>query len=342
MQEALYHPHYGYYAKKVRGIGAGGDFSTSVTLHEALPRALAAWAAACRHEVWLAAGGWHVIELGGGGGQLASGFLRALGWFGRRRVRYHLVEISEPLRALQQKNLRNFAGKVQWHTDMVEAMKATEGRTIILSNEFVDAFPCVQLARCDDRETAWEEVMVEWPEASLRPLERLVPWSGGIQSSVLEPEHLSSIQGGGRVEIHHSYKLWLESWVSLWREGRLLTIDYGDVLPELYHRRPQGTLRAYAHHQRIVGPGIYANFGQQDLTADVNFTDLGSWGTALGMASTGFCTQAKFIGHWLPKRRQPRGDVTDSALDYLLDEAGVGGAFKVLEQVRQGISDTRR
>ena len=44
--------------------------------------------------------------------------------------------------------------------------------------------------------------------------------------------------------------------------------------PALYRRRPSGTLRAYAHHQRLEGREVYAGFGLRDLTADVNFSDL--------------------------------------------------------------------
>jgi len=37
----------------------------------------------------------------------------------------------------------------------------------------------------------------------------------------------------------------------------MLTIDYGDTCPALYLRRPRGTLRAYAHHQRLEGYDVY-------------------------------------------------------------------------------------
>ena len=150
MQEALYHPQFGYYANRVRRIGKEGDFSTSATLHTALPQALAAWAAAHRAEV-LRGGAWHVIELGGGGGQMAEGFLGSLGWFKLRGLQYHLIEISKPLQALQRQQLAQFSGKVRWHSEITAALDAAGGQALILSNEFVDAFPCVQLCRDNPR-----------------------------------------------------------------------------------------------------------------------------------------------------------------------------------------------
>jgi SAM-dependent MidA family methyltransferase len=63
----------------------------------------------------------------------------------------------------------------------------------------------------------------------------------------------------------------------------MLTIDYGaNSAEEIYDRRPGGTMRAYHRQQRIEGGGIYARFGRQDLTSDVNFADLVRWGEALG------------------------------------------------------------
>ena len=116
----------------------------------------------------------------------------------------------------------------------------------------------------------------------------------------------------------------------------MLTVDYGDSMPAVYDRRPRGTLRAYAHHQRIEGPAIYQNFGQQDLTADVNFTDLQVWGAALGLKTERFCTQAEFLRSWSAGTLDKMLS-TDPALAFLMDEAGPGGAFKVLEQVKTSV-----
>lgn len=323
MQEALYHPRHGYYSRRVRTVGREGDFSTSATLHPALGQAVAAWAIAHRAEV-VQRGAWHLIELGGGNGQLAAEVLRSVSWWPRRGLRYHLVEISEGLRATQQARLRRYGRRVQWHADLRSALAAAGGRALIFSNEFVDAFPCVQLVH-GPRFGEWQEVRVQWPEGARHPSETVAAWQGA-------PPDLGSgfaPSVGQRVETYQAYARWLQEGIGNWRAGRLLTIDYGDVPPALYRRKPHGTLRGYCRHQRIIGPEIYQRFGQQDLTADVNFADLQRWGEASGLQTHSLSTQTDFLHRWLPSRVN-----TDPTLDFLLDPDGAGGAFKVLEQMR--------
>ena len=335
MREALYHPRFGYYARQVRTVGAGGDFSTSATMHGALGRAVAAWAARRRAELgWRSP--WHLIELGGGGGQLADEVLRSLGWWVRRGVCYHIVERSETLRREQRARLARWA-QLAWHEDIESALRAAAGRALVVSNEFVDAFPCVRL---EWGGTAWREVRVVWPPASGTPAERCEDWQfpdrGSLRSgsTVFAPDYTASLAPGQRVEWHRAYLRWLQDWTPLWHSGCLLTIDYGDELPALYHRRPAGTVRAYHRHRRITGPEIYARIGQQDLTADVNFTDLQQWGAALGLTHAGYCDQAEFLRRWLPPGDLRRCE-HEPRLAFLLDGAGAGGAFKVLEQQRR-------
>ena len=327
MQEALYHSRFGYYARRVRVVGREGDFSTSVTLHPALGQAVAAWATAHRAEI-ARRGAWHLIELGGGSGQLAAEVLRAMPWWPRRGLRYHLVEISEGLRASQRARLHKAGRTVQWHTDVQSALSAAGGHALIFSNEFVDAFPCVQLMHGPEV-GVWREVRVCWPDDAEHPEETLAEWRG------LPPESGNEVEPavGQRVEMHLSYRRWLEAAVDGWESGRLLTIDYGDLPPSLYRRRPHGTLRAYCRHQRIAGLEIYQRFGQQDLTADVNFADLQRWGQTLGLRTGTLLTQAAFLRRWLPACVLTPAN-TDPALAFLLDTDGAGDAFKVLEQTR--------
>ena len=141
MREALYHPLHGYYSRRIRTVGRRGDFSTSATLHGALGRAVAAWAAAHRGDV-SRGGQWHLIELGGGSGELAAEIRRAVGWRAGFGLRYHLVELSPALRAEQQRRLAGWRN-MYWHTGVRSALEAAGGRALIFSNEFVDAFPCV-------------------------------------------------------------------------------------------------------------------------------------------------------------------------------------------------------
>jgi SAM-dependent MidA family methyltransferase len=87
-------------------------------------------------------------------------------------------------------------------------------------------------------------------------------------------------------------------------------------------------LRGYFRQQRVEGAEIYERAGHQDLTADVNFTDLIRWGEALGLETSPVLTQRDFVLNW-----NPNVDLRDAATAQLLDPEGAGQAFKVLEQI---------
>ena len=125
---------------------------------------------------------------------------------------------------------------------------------------------------------------------------------------------------GQWIEVHDSYRRWLTGWLPHWKAGRMLTIDYGSTAETLYRRRSRGTLRAYLMQQRLEGPEIYQNPGRQDLTADVNFTDLMNWSEPWTTARE-LRTFANFLAEHHHK--------TDPDLS---DEHGAGTAFLVLEE----------
>ncbi len=305
MERALHAPRGGYYARRIRGVGRGADFTTAPMLSPALGQAIAAWAAAALRET----GCRDLIEVGPGEGTLAAAVLRGLPWLVRRRTRLHLVESSAPL-AEKQRTL--LGRRARWHSSLAEALEAVSGRAVIYSNELVDAFPVRLFENTDD---AWREIGVQHT-AEGRLLEHLLPAADLPPSSIFQVSH----RPGQRVEVHDSYRRWLCEWMSRWRAGRLLTIDYGAPAARLYQRRPKGSLRAYLLHHRIEGPGIYENPGRQDITADVNFSDLIEW-SAPWTAGSRLVAFSDFIRPFADSR------------DPLLDPQGAGGAFQVLDQV---------
>lgn len=318
LREALYHPEFGYYARHIRTVGRRGDFATSASLGEALGTALARWISLHRLP------GGHVIEAGAGTGELARTTLRRLGPLRRLGLTYHIVETSPVLREEQRRALTPWrfmpaVMRVRWHDSMTDALAACDGRALIFSNELIDAFPCRLFERTAD---GWTEVGVRIEDGRVQ--ECAVPRE-------LPPSSAFSAEAavGDRVEVHVSAAEWFASWAGAVREARLLTIDYGDTMPALYRRRPRGSLRAYFHHQRFEGAEIYHRFGRQDLTADVNFTDLQTWTERCGWHTVALTTQAEFLA----AHGRVRAGLHDAQL---ADHTGAGGAFKVLEQTRSG------
>ncbi len=330
MRWALYDPTHGYYSRRIADIGRASDFSTSATLSPALAQAVASWAKANRGDV-TQHGRWHLVEIGPGNGRLAAEILRTFGQWLRAHVTYHLIETSVPLTERQRESLGEwsrgpFAPKLRWHADVQAALSEAGGAALIISNELIDAFPCAVLARAAETE-AWQEVGLSWDEATRRGTEVLIDLTEERSAEVL-PSTLALQPSVTRVEIHLAFRDWLQGWRRAWTKGRLLTIDYGGPVDTLYHRRPLGTLRGYFRQQRVEGVEIYERAGHQDLTADVNFTDLIRWGEALGLETSPVLTQRDFVLNW-----NPSVDLRDAATAQLLNSEGAGEAFKVLEQI---------
>ncbi len=306
MRLALFDPQHGYYSCNVRTVGRGGDFSTTATLHGALGEAIASWI-----------GTRDVIEVGGGDGSLADGVLKSLGWWRRRRTRYHMVEKSGPLAAQQRERLQKYGARVRWHEEMESALAACGGIADVFSNELVDAFPA-QVLRWDSARGRWDELAVT---------------GGGEIVAAGASDYVCDWQptDGQRIERHRSYREWLRGWVPAWSRGRMLTIDYGGEFPDLYRRRPMGSLRAYFAQMRLDEPGeFFQRAGKQDLTADVNFTDLLAWGEEAGLVGGTLMDQRAFLLACVPglEQRAQR----EPELAFLIAAAGAGGACRVLEQ----------
>jgi SAM-dependent MidA family methyltransferase len=305
MRRALHDPQRGYYARRITGVGRRGDFTTAPMLSEAPAKAVAAWAARALRET----GCRNLIEIGPGEGALSASVLKHLPWRVRWKTRLHLVETSAPLAELQKKRL---SGKALWHESPAAALAACGGRAVIFSNELVDAFPVRRFQKAAD---GWRELAVTF-DSEGNAAESLLPPAPLPESSGFSDNH----PPGQWIEVHDSYRRWLTGWLPRWKAGRMLTIDYGSTADALYHRRPNGTLRAYLLQQRLEGPAIYQNPGRQDLTADVNFTDLMDW-TRPWLAEQEVRTFATFLKN------------TASPADRdLTDESGAGGAFLVLDQ----------
>jgi len=316
MELALYHPVHGYYTRHVSAIGSSGDFSTATTIGGSLVRSVASWLKAEAKQLSMSAP--QVIELGGGTGRLAAGILKSfMPW---QRIRYQIVEVSRTLRELQERELRG--RQVRWKDSVEAALTAFRGEAILISNEFVDAFPCQRFERATQ---GWKEISLAL-EGDL--------WREAYSENCATPASSTfalNYATGQRVETRQSYRKWLTSLDPNFRRGAILTIDYGGSPEEIYHRRPGGTMRAYFRHQRIDGMGIYLRPGHQDLTSDVNFIDLKEWGEQLELETVEFITQAEFIRKWA----KPRSTNQRLADEFIADESGMGQAFKVLHQRRQ-------
>jgi SAM-dependent MidA family methyltransferase len=316
MELALFHPAHGYYTRRIRGIGKSGDFSTSTTLSSALGRAVSRWLVAeARH---LGLDPLTVIEPGVGTGALAKVILSQMRpW---SRVRYFGVDLGTESAILD----KSLSERRQFNLvdSMEAALREAKGRAIVISNEFVDAFPCRRLVRL---ETGWADIYLRYKEHQWR--EELSPAQISFACSALD----AGFTVGQTIEVHESYREWLAKTSAQLEAGAILTIDYGGRPEEIYWRRPGGTVRGYFQQERLQGIDIFRRAGYQDLTADVNFVDLQAWGDSVGLKTVDYLTQREFVGRWNPSSLKG----ADRATEFTLSEDGAGTAFKVLHQRKE-------
>jgi SAM-dependent MidA family methyltransferase len=308
MERALHDPERGYYARRIRGVGRSGDFTTAPMLSKSLARAIATWANRSMAET----GCRDLIEAGPGEGKLAAEVLRALPFARRWRTRLHLVERSRPLREKQQALLGR---KARWHETLEAALDACAGHACLFSNELIDAFPVRRFRREAEG----------WSELFLSPGDSPVELWQTAQDLPPSGQFSAPHRPGQIIEVHDSVRQWLDGWLPHWQGGAMLTIDYGGENGDLYHRRPHGTLRGYFLQQRLEGPALYQYPGRRDLTADVDFHDLARWTNDTGESR--FQSQREFL--------LPHADPNDPADAALLDPAGAGEAFRVWELKRR-------
>ncbi len=309
MTHALGHPQWGYYARRVQAIGKGGDFTTTAEIAPALGRAVACWLKQALAETACQ----HVIELGPGSGRLAEAVMRHLPWWRRRGVVWHLVESASALREQQQK--RAWPCPVRWHTDVADALRACEGAACVYSNEFFDALP-IRIFR--HREACWQELWLKWTESVS---EAHAGWSEVWRDATELPD--STLWGHpdaqkARIEVAVGVQQWLQAMLPHWQHGAMLMIDYGSAVTGQTRLAPLGSVRAYWRQQRWQGPAVYQNPGHQDLTYDVNFTDVQHWARPW-VVDSALQTQRDFLLSHI--RRGHAGDAAATAID------GAGAAF---------------
>lgn len=321
MQRALFDPRSGYYSRQISAIGARGDFSTSASLSSLLGKAVARWLI---EQSRIMPGARTVIEVGGGDGSLMQSVRKELGWWRRRRFNFCMVETSAILKEQQRRRLGDSA---HWFDTLESALDHCSGHALIYHNEFLDALP-ITLVQWDADSGGWNEVWLSH-RADGRITEALRPLAAGADRFVVlkqwtiespPPSHRQ------RCELHSGIEQWLAGWSSHWKTGAMLAIDYGDTFPALYHRRPSGTLRAYLLHQRLEGQAVYENAGRQDITSDINFTDLRNGCARFGWSDFRLETQAGFIRRHLGGASGMSGE----AERFLLSADGAGTAFKCL------------
>ena len=176
---------------------------------------------------------------------------------------------------------------------------------VVLSNELLDALPVHRYA-WDARAGGWREQGVDtgpagfhWVIGPTLGIAGLPAWMATLPAPLLEV-----LPDGFTLEDCPAATAWWSQAARRLARGRLLTLDYGLVTTErLDPGRAGGTLRSIRAHRITEDP--LADPGEQDLTAQVDFTLLEQAGVAAGLRTETLTTQGRFIGEAATRLLQP-------------------------------------
>ena len=332
MELALFWPWGGYYGGS-RLIGTERDFYTSPGAHPVFGALLAIQLL----QMWRLLGEprpFWVVDVGAGGGLLCHDlvsytlylpeqFHQALRYLCIERRTVHGVE----------RHLPDSAGYLVDRL-AVQGLPLRGVKGCFLLNELVDSFP---VHRVEMKEGRLREVYLtlegekfkeELDEPSTKDLEGRLKMVG-VQ-----------LPKGYSTEINLAMETWLSGVAQALQLGYLLTIDYGRQASELYSEaRSRGTLTCFYRHIQTDNP--YIHIGDQDITAQVDFTTLINQGKGYGLKPLGYLAQGQFLAN-LGIRRMMEGlpslglkqhalDANRMAMLDLIRPGGLG-EFKVLVQ----------
>jgi SAM-dependent MidA family methyltransferase len=328
MELCLYDPKHGYYSRNAKQFGKAGDFYTSSDVHAVFGRLLARQF----DEMWRTLGSPASIELveyGPGRGLFAQD---VLDWSEKKfpdffhALRYVLIESSPALRIRINEILahRLESGKAALAADSLHIGVTS---AIVFANEFFDALPVEILsAKGSLRIDARGDHLIEtWAQPSPEELEFLDRYS-------VHPEP------DERIEAPLAAQQFMERIADSLHRGFVVAIDYGYTREEQLAGRHRGTVKALRQHSVSANP--YEAPGEQDITADVNFTGLAAAAERHGMQTHKLVTQSQFlmgIGEATQfadafedcRLPQERAKVA-LQLKHLVTPAGMGESFHVL------------
>ena len=326
MEMCLYDEDLGYYASHANQFGKAGDFYTSSDVHAVFGRLMARQF----EEMWHILGRpspFVLLELGPGRGLFARD---VLDWSARKfpdffgALHYRLSEGSAALRKRLEQNLQHHfeSGRVSF----LSQDDAFTSHHAVFANEFFDALPVDVLSaqgslRIDTRDGRFVET---WAPCSSVELEFLDRYS-------IHPEPGERVEIAPRSQQHMSKAASLE-------HGFIIAIDYGYTRDELLAGRHRGTLKAIRQHSVSANP--YEAPGEQDITADVNFTALAATAQERGLHAHKLVTQSQFLmgigeanqfGDAFEDCRLPQERAKVALqLKHLVTPTGMGESFHVL------------
>lgn len=353
MQDALFDCERGYYRKK-NPIGKSADFITAPEISQVFGELLAAY---FLHVFALkktptaqeksAPKKIAFVEMGAGKGTLFGDILQTIQKLADKKnssegllalefiesATFHIVEIGEVLRDIQQKNLAPFADKfkINWHENFDDFLgfKNENRQIFFLSNELFDCFAIDQFVLT---EIGWRERIVAEKKFSLAPFNKKI-------HDFVEQEIASDNAGlapilkplGAVFEFSLAAKNFMNQLCeSLKKHGGIaINFDYGYEKNEFAN-----SLQALKNHQKV---DVLQSVGECDITALVNFGLLQKIVKNCGLNSSLISQKEFLIGLEIEQRckilieKNPeKKSEINCAIDRLINSNQMGELFKCL------------
>jgi SAM-dependent MidA family methyltransferase len=295
MEQALYHPEFGYYSSGRCQIGRQGDYFTNASVGPLFGRLLAAQFA----EMWETLGrpgDFMIVEQGAHHGDFARDALIAA----RERspdfyaaLRYRIVEPFSVLQERQRATVGDFSSKVSWERSLDDLVPFCG---VHFSNELLDAMPVHLIARNEDN-SEWRERMVGLSGDEFAFVDRpVVEERLRRQIEKLPPIPVSPYE----TEVNLEALDWVADVSRKLVRGFVLAVDYGYSREQFYAaQRSTGTLRSYSKHRTLPTP--LQAIGESDITAHLDWTSIAERAEECGLILQGFTDQHHFIAGLLTK-----------------------------------------
>jgi SAM-dependent MidA family methyltransferase len=317
MEQALYHPAFGYYSTGQCKIGRRGDYFTNVSVGPLFGRMLATQFA----EMWEIMGrpdDFTIVEQGAHHGEFAHDVLTAMREF-PMALRYSIIEPFSILQTRQEEMLAEFSDKITW-TKSLAGLEPFFG--VHFSNELIDSMPVRLIAR---------EAAGEWQEKFVADSESNFVF---VKNPIADPQLRAALEKIPRIE-NVAYETevnliasdWIQSLAQKLQQGFVLAVDYGYPRAEFYAaERTTGTLQSFARHRTVSSP--LDDVGRIDITAHVEWTTVAERAEECGVKLAGFTDQHHFMTGLLARRSPAESE--RRALQTLLHPEFLGMRFQYL------------
>lgn len=315
MAAALYDTDEGFYAKGSLIGNSEGAYLTNAQY----PAFGFALARAALHAEALVGEPLRIVEFGGGTGMLAAAMQR---WLQAPRE-YIIVEPSSGLRAIQ---------RARGLSTVSSPWELKPAPTVVFANEVLDSLPVHRLMGMNDAQVC--EVYV-----GLNDRQEFTDWPDRPSTSLLldRLKEEGIVLGRGQLaEVCLDIEPFLAGVKHVMSKGYAIFIDYGDEAKNLYSpTRRNGTLCAYWNQQKHYE--WYLRVGDQDLTADVDYTALRTLACRAGLLPAGQIRQGQWLQNlgihdYIDGSVSGISDVHERNLEIiqLTHPAKLGSAFDVL------------